>query len=136
MSTSGADSPKAVLSRRQIAAVVAGNGLEFYDFLTYSFFAVQIGEALFPGGGDTTQATFWTGLRPMTPDGTPVVGRTPLSNLFLNTGHGTLGWTMSCGSGQLLADLISGKQPAIKADDLSVYRYLGDTQGTHRPAYA
>jgi D-amino-acid dehydrogenase len=91
---------------------------------------------LFPGGGDTTQATFWTGLRPMTPDGTPVVGRTPLSNLFLNTGHGTLGWTMSCGSGQLLADLISGKQPAIKADDLSVYRYLGDTQGTPRPAYA
>jgi len=91
---------------------------------------------LFPGGGDTTQATFWTGLRPMTPDGTPVVGRTPLSNLFLNTGHGTLGWTMSCGSGQLLADLISGKQPAIKADDLSVYRYLGDVQGMHRPAYA
>jgi D-amino-acid dehydrogenase len=91
---------------------------------------------LFPGGGDTSQATFWTGLRPMTPDGTPVVGRTPLSNLYLNTGHGTLGWTMSCGSGQLLADLISGKQPAIKADDLSVYRYLGDTQGTHRPAFA
>ncbi len=91
---------------------------------------------LFPGGGDTTKATFWTGLRPMTPDGTPVVGRTPLSNLFLNTGHGTLGWTMSCGSGQLLADLISGKQPAIKADDLSVFRYLGETQGTHRPAYA
>jgi D-amino-acid dehydrogenase len=91
---------------------------------------------LFPGGGDTTKATFWTGLRPMTPDGTPVVGRTPLSNLFLNTGHGTLGWTMSCGSGQLLADLISGKQTAIKADDLSVFRYLGETQGTHRPAYA
>ncbi|TAM07115.1 MAG: D-amino acid dehydrogenase [Paraburkholderia sp.] len=91
---------------------------------------------LFPGGGDTTEATFWTGLRPMTPDGTPVVGRTPLSNLFLNTGHGTLGWTMSCGSGQLLSDLISGKQPAIRADDLSVHRYLGDTQGSGRPAYA
>ncbi|WP_321866086.1 D-amino acid dehydrogenase [Paraburkholderia tropica] len=91
---------------------------------------------LFPGGGDTAQASFWTGLRPMTPDGTPIVGRTPLSNLFLNTGHGTLGWTMSCGSGQLLADLISGKQPAIKADDLSVYRYLGEQHGTHRPAYA
>ncbi|WP_028226821.1 D-amino acid dehydrogenase [Paraburkholderia ferrariae] len=91
---------------------------------------------LFPGGGDTTKATFWTGLRPMTPDGTPVVGRTPISNLFLNTGHGTLGWTMSCGSGQLLADLISGKKPAIRADDLSVFRYLGETQGEHRPAYA
>ncbi|MEW9580815.1 D-amino acid dehydrogenase [Paraburkholderia sp. DGU8] len=91
---------------------------------------------LFPGGGDTSKATFWTGLRPMTPDGTPIVGRTPVANLFLNTGHGTLGWTMSCGSGQLLADVMSGKQPAIKADDLSVHRYLGETGGVHRPAYA
>jgi len=91
---------------------------------------------LFPGGGDTTQASFWTGLRPMTPDGTPVVGRTPVSNLFLNTGHGTLGWTMSCGSGQLLADLISGKRPAIQSDDLSVHRYLGEGGSAHRPAYA
>jgi len=91
---------------------------------------------LFPGGGDTSKASFWTGLRPMTPDGTPIVGRTPLSNLFLNTGHGTLGWTMSCGSGQLLADLMSGKQPAIQADDLSVHRYFGETRGRVRPAYA
>ena len=91
---------------------------------------------LFPGGGDTAKASFWTGLRPMTPDGTPIVGRTPVSNLFLNTGHGTLGWTMSCGSGQLLADLMSGRQPAIQADDLSVHRYLGETVGTGRPAYA
>ncbi|MCA3858363.1 MAG: D-amino acid dehydrogenase [Burkholderia sp.] len=91
---------------------------------------------LFPGGGDTSKATFGTGLRPMTPDGTPIVGRTPVSNLFLNTGHGTLGWTMSCGSGQLLADLISGKMPAIQADDLSVHRYLKDVAGQTRPAYA
>ncbi|KVC65474.1 D-amino acid dehydrogenase [Burkholderia stagnalis] len=91
---------------------------------------------LFPGGGDTSKATFWTGLRPMTPDGTPIVGRTPVSNLFLNTGHGTLGWTMSCGSGQLIADLISGKMPAIQADDLSVHRYLKDVAGQTRPAYA
>ncbi|AOJ37353.1 amino acid dehydrogenase [Burkholderia lata] len=91
---------------------------------------------LFPGGGDTSKATFWTGLRPMTPDGTPIVGRTPVSNLFLNTGHGTLGWTMSCGSGQLLADVISGKMPAIQADDLSVHRYLKDVAGQTRPAYA
>ncbi|MFL9960343.1 D-amino acid dehydrogenase [Paraburkholderia sediminicola] len=91
---------------------------------------------LFPGGGDTSKAQFWTGLRPMTPDGTPIVGRTPVANLFLNTGHGTLGWTMSCGSGQLLADVMSGKQPAIKADDLSVHRYLGETGEVHRPAYA
>jgi D-amino-acid dehydrogenase len=79
---------------------------------------------LFPGAGDTARAEFWTGLRPMTPDGTPIVGRTPLRNLFLNTGHGTLGWTMSCGSAQLLADLMSAKQPAIESGDLSVARYL------------
>ncbi|WP_153099715.1 D-amino acid dehydrogenase [Paraburkholderia hayleyella] len=91
---------------------------------------------LFPGGGDTSQASFWTGLRPMTPDGTPIVGRTPIPNLFLNTGHGTLGWTMSCGSGQLLADLMSGKQPAIRADDLSVHRYSREASGTSLPAFA
>ena len=86
---------------------------------------------LFPGGGDTLKATFWTGLRPMTPDGTPIVGRTALPNLLLNTGHGTLGWTMSCGSAQLLADLVSGKQPAIRYDDLNVFRYAG---GSPAPA--
>ncbi|MDU0810934.1 MAG: D-amino acid dehydrogenase [Burkholderia sp.] len=79
---------------------------------------------LFPGGGDISKATFWAGLRPMTPDGTPIVGCTPFSNLFLNTGHGTLGWTMSCGSGKLLADLVSGKQPEVRSDDLSIYRYI------------
>ncbi len=79
---------------------------------------------LYPQGGQIDQATFWTGLRPMTPDGTPIVGRTPLRNLYLNTGHGTLGWTMACGSGQLLSDIISGRPPAIAADDLSVMRYL------------
>jgi D-amino-acid dehydrogenase len=78
---------------------------------------------LFPGAGDTAQADFWTGLRPMTPDGTPIVGATSLRNLFLNTGHGTLGWTMSCGSAQLLSDLVSGKPPAIPAHDLAVERY-------------
>jgi len=79
---------------------------------------------LYPEGGFIEQASFWTGLRPMTPDGTPIVGRTPLTNLYLNTGHGTLGWTMACGSGQLLADIVSGQKPAIAADDLSVLRYL------------
>ncbi len=69
---------------------------------------------LFPGAGDTAQASFWTGLRPMTPDGTPIVGKTNMPNLFLNTGHGTLGWTMSCGSGQLLADLMSGRRHRSK----------------------
>lgn len=78
---------------------------------------------LFPKGGDIAQASFWTGLRPMTPDGTPVVGPTRYSNLHLNTGHGTLGWTMACGSGKLLADLVSGHKPDIDSQDLSLTRY-------------
>ncbi|GJD78226.1 D-amino acid dehydrogenase [Methylobacterium gregans] len=78
---------------------------------------------LFPNGGDPAKARFWTGLRPMTPDGTPIVGRTAFSNLFTNTGHGTLGWTMACGSGRLLADLMSGCSPEIAADDLAIGRY-------------
>ncbi|HBO22937.1 MAG TPA: D-amino acid dehydrogenase [Providencia sp.] len=79
---------------------------------------------LYQGGGDINQAQFWAGLRPMTPDGTPIVGATVYSNLYLNTGHGTLGWTMACGSAKLLADLISGNKPDIKFDDLSVFRYV------------
>ena len=79
---------------------------------------------LFPGG-DLARAEFWTGLRPMTPDSTPIVGRTPHKNLFLNTGHGTLGWTMACGSGQLLADIVTGRQTGISTQGLSVDRYLG-----------
>ncbi len=76
------------------------------------------------GGGDLSAATFWTGLRPNTPDGTPVVGAGGrYSNLWLNTGHGTLGWTMACGSGRLIADLISGKRPNIEYEDLSIARY-------------
>ncbi|RLM26850.1 D-amino acid dehydrogenase small subunit [Brenneria alni] len=78
---------------------------------------------LYPHSGPIEQATFWSGLRPMTPDGTPLVGRSPLKNLYLNTGHGTLGWTMACGAGQLLADIISNKTPDIQVDDLSVFRY-------------
>lgn len=78
---------------------------------------------LYPAGGSLAKGEFWTGLRPMTPDGTPIVGSTPFSNLWMNTGHGTLGWTMSCGSAQLLSDLISGVTPAIASDDLSVARY-------------
>ena len=78
---------------------------------------------LFPHAGDVAQASFWTGLRPMTPDGTPIIGPTAIKGLWLNTGHGTLGWTMSCGSGQVLADLMSGTEPAIIADDFAVSRY-------------
>jgi D-amino-acid dehydrogenase len=78
---------------------------------------------LFPRGGDPAKGRFWTGLRPMTPDGTPIVGPTRLPGLFVNTGHGTLGWTMAAGSGRLLADLISGTEPEIAAEDLGPSRY-------------
>lgn len=77
---------------------------------------------LFPGG-DLPQAEFWTGLRPMTPDGTPIVGPTPVQSLYLNTGHGTLGWTMACGSGRLLADMVMGRKPGIRTDGLAMGRY-------------
>ena len=77
------------------------------------------------GGGDLSAARYWTGLRPCTPDGTPIVGPAPrYGNLWLNTGHGTLGWTMAAGSGQIVADQISGRQTAIPSLDLSLDRYL------------
>jgi D-amino-acid dehydrogenase len=78
---------------------------------------------MFPRGGDLTKATFWCGLRPMTPDGPPVIGATRYSNLHLNTGHGTLGWTMACGSGRVLADMLSGRKPDIDVSELNVSRY-------------
>ncbi|MDK1378412.1 MULTISPECIES: D-amino acid dehydrogenase [unclassified Sinorhizobium] len=77
---------------------------------------------LFPGG-DAGKASFWSGLRPMTPDGTPIIGPTKIAGLFLNTGHGTLGWTMSSGSARVIADLVSGHKPDIDATDLAVARY-------------
>ncbi|TBW38901.1 D-amino acid dehydrogenase [Azotobacter chroococcum] len=82
---------------------------------------------LYPRGGDLARAEFWTGLRPATPDGTPIVGATRYRNLFLNTGHGTLGWTMACGSGRLLADLLARKRPQISAAGLDISRY-GNSQ--------
>ena len=78
---------------------------------------------LFPTAGDVASASFWCGLRPMTPDGPPVLGPTRYPNLWLNTGHGTLGWTMACGSGHVMADLISGRTPAIDMNGLTMERY-------------
>jgi D-amino-acid dehydrogenase len=84
---------------------------------------VHVVNDLFPGGGDVAKAEFWCGLRPMTPDGTPIVGPTPYSNLLLATGHGTLGWTMAAGTGRVIADLISGRKPEISLDGLTMARY-------------
>lgn len=81
---------------------------------------------LFPDGGDVKRAEFWCGLRPMTPDGTPVLGGTKLRNLYLATGHGTLGWTMAAGTGCVIADLMSGKAAAIDMEGLTMSRYGAD----------
>ncbi|WP_036166723.1 D-amino acid dehydrogenase [Massilia sp. 9096] len=70
--------------------------------------------ALFPDACDYTQASYWAGLRPLRPSNVPYVGRTRYANLYLNTGHGTLGWTMSCGSGRALADIVSGRRPDLE----------------------
>jgi D-amino-acid dehydrogenase len=78
---------------------------------------------LFPDAGDLPRASYWSGLRPMTPDSTPIIGATLYPNLFLNTGHGTLGWTMACGSGSVIADIVSGRAPDIDVADLSLARY-------------
>ncbi len=78
---------------------------------------------LYPHAGDLSRATFWTGLRPATPDGTPVIGATRMGNLYLNTGHGTLGWTMACGSGRYLADVMAGRVPQISSEGLDISRY-------------
>lgn len=81
--------------------------------------------SLFPHGGDVSKSLFWTGLRPMTPDGTPIIGKASAryDNVWMNTGHGTLGWTMACGSGQLLADLLANKRTAIQSEDFALTRY-------------
>lgn len=82
----------------------------------------MVTQDLFPGG-DLAQASFWTGLRPMTPDSTPIIGATKFNNLFLNTGHGTLGWTMACGSGKLISDLVMNHKTEISTEGLSIQRY-------------
>lgn len=81
-----------------------------------------VGE-LFPRGLDWDQVEFWAGLRPMTPDGPPILGRTRWNNLFLNSGHGSNGWTQSCGTSRIVADIVAGRQPAIDLDGLTAERF-------------
>lgn len=93
----------------------------------------RVVQDLFPNAAPLAQGEFWSGLRPMTPDGTPIIGPTQIDKLWLNTGHGTLGWTMACGSGQLLADWLLGRTPAIRSDDLALQRYRRHALRGHRP---
>jgi len=79
---------------------------------------------LFPDSGDFKQELFWSGLRPMTPDGPPIIGKTRYGNLYLNTGHGTLGWTMACGAGRVMTDLLLQRKAEISTEQLTIDRYL------------
>ncbi|MDI3383912.1 D-amino acid dehydrogenase [Xenophilus aerolatus] len=90
-------------------------------------------EQLFPGAGDTTQAQFWTGLRPATPSNVPIIGRSKVPNLFLNTGHGTLGWTHACGSGKSIARIVTGLTPEV---DFAFHGVEKGASGVARPVAA
>lgn len=83
----------------------------------------MVARDLFPHGGDFAQGQFWTGFRPMTPDGTPIIGATPYTNLYTNTGHGTLGWTMACGSASILADVLTHGESPLSRLGLDLFRY-------------
>ncbi len=74
---------------------------------------------IYPDGADWNQASYWAGLRPMTPEGTPILGPSKMQNLWFNTGQGHMGWTMSHGAARITADLIKGKTPAISLEGMS-----------------
>ena len=99
--------------RLRIAGTAELNGYDTRLNLTRCQALLRRTEELFPGAGDCSRAEFWTGLRPATPSNVPCIGATRYRNLFLNTGHGTLGWTHACGSGRALADIVSGREPEI-----------------------
>ncbi len=83
----------------------------------------KVGEDWFPDAANYNGATFWSGIRPMLPDGPPVLGATPIKNLYLNVGHGSTGWAMAAGCGMVLADILSGRVPQIDMDGLTLARY-------------
>ena len=100
-------------NRMRIAGTAELDGYSTSLSLIRTEALVKRGRELFPGAADYDNPVYWTGLRPATPSNCPLIGRTKMSNLFLNTGHGTLGWTEGCGSGRALADLVSGKKPDV-----------------------
>ncbi|MGH6905047.1 MAG: FAD-dependent oxidoreductase, partial [Geminicoccaceae bacterium] len=83
-------------------------------------FMLGVARDLYPDGADYDRAQQWAGLRPMTPEGTPIIGRSRYRNLYFNTGQGHMGWTMAHGSARITADLIAGKTPAIPLDGMTV----------------
>ena len=100
-------------NRMRIAGTAELDGYSTSLSLIRTEALVKRARELFPGAADYDNPVYWTGLRPATPSNCPLIGRTKMANLFLNTGHGTLGWTEGCGSGRALADLMSGKKPEV-----------------------
>ena len=84
---------------------------------------LKVAQDWFPYAASYAKSRFWIGARPMLPDGPPVLGKTPIANLYVNTGHGSTGWVMSCGSARVLSDVIAGRAPAIDLDGLTLDRY-------------
>jgi D-amino-acid dehydrogenase len=134
--TDAAKSPESTImdETHKVAVTRLGNRIRVGGTAQLSGFDLQLNASrrrtlefvvtdLFPHGGDVARAEFWTGLRPMTPDGTPIVGPAPLANLWLATGHGTLGWTMAAGTGRLLADWMGTGKPEIDTTGLTIDRY-------------
>ena len=99
--------------RLRIAGTAELNGYSTELNLVRCDAILKRAQALFPGAGDASHAQFWTGLRPATPSNVPYIGKSRIANLYLNTGHGTLGWTHACGSGRAIADILSGRQPEV-----------------------
>ena len=112
--------------RLRIAGTAEFNGYDRHLNPVRCEAIVRRTEQLFPGAGDTTQAQFWSGLRPAMPSNVPLIGSTRIANLFLNTGHGTLGWTHACGSGKALADIVSGRVPEVD------FAFQGGAEGRRR----
>ena len=81
-------------------------------------YLLQSARDLLPNAGNYANAEYWAGLRPMTPDSLPVLGTTRHHNLYFNTGHGHMGWTMACGTASLTADLVAGRTPELPGDHL------------------
>lgn len=121
------DDAKIVVSRLgdrlRIAGTAEFNGFDDSINDARAGAVLAAGLRLFPDCMDRDGAEFWAGLRPLTPDGVPVIGSTRFRNLILNTGHGTLGWTMGVGSGRAVADLVSGKTPEVDLTGFGIDRF-------------
>ena len=110
-------------NRLRAAGTAEFNGYNNEIEANRSAMTMDLATSLFPNACDETKAEFWTGLRPSTPDGVPIIGRGPQENLLLNTGHGTLGWTMAAGSGRIIASLARGVHPEVDISGIGWERF-------------